>query len=144
MGWKVVYVGTASINCLACVNMKNKEQQWCVTNRVAVHFDSSHPALVYVTSRRSLQCWCFWSKVYVCGRSTAGIVGSNPAEGMDVSMFWVLCVVRERSVRRADHSSRGALPTFVRRCVWSRNLKNEVFMTLVGPQRKFVAWYQQT
>jgi len=28
------------------------------------------------------------------------------------------------SVRLADHSSRGALPTVVRRCVWSRNIKN--------------------
>ena len=29
-----------------------------------------------------------------------------------------------RSLRRADHSSRGVLPTVVRRCVWSRNIKN--------------------
>jgi len=28
-------------------------------------------------------------------------------------------------MRRADHSSRGVLPTVVRRCVWSRNLVNE-------------------
>ena len=27
-------------------------------------------------------------------------------------------------MRRADHSSRGVLPTVVRRCVWSRNIKN--------------------
>jgi hypothetical protein len=33
--------------------------------------------------------------------------------------------VRQRSVRRADHSSRGVLPTVVCHCVWSRNLKNE-------------------
>jgi hypothetical protein len=39
---------------------------------------------------------------------------------MDVCLLWVLCVVRQRSVRRADHSSRGVLPTVVRRCVWSR------------------------
>ena len=31
------------------------------------------------------------------------------------------CVVRERSLRRADHSSRGVLPNVLRR-VWSRNL----------------------
>jgi hypothetical protein len=30
-----------------------------------------------------------------------------------------------RSLWRADHSSRGVLPTEVRRCVWSRNLGNE-------------------
>jgi len=34
-----------------------------------------------------------------------------------------LCVVRKRSLRRADHSSRGVLPTVVCR-VWSRNHKN--------------------
>ena len=28
------------------------------------------------------------------------------------------------SLRRADHSSRGVLPTVLRRCVWSRNIKN--------------------
>jgi len=27
-------------------------------------------------------------------------------------------------LRRADHSSRGVLPTVLRRCVWSRNIKN--------------------
>jgi hypothetical protein len=31
---------------------------------------------------------------WVCGRSLAGIVGSNPAGGMDVCLLWVLCVVR--------------------------------------------------
>ena len=29
------------------------------------------------------------------------------------------------SLQRADHSSRGVLPTMVRRCVWSRSLDNE-------------------
>jgi hypothetical protein len=28
-----------------------------------------------------------WSKAWVCGSSRAGIVGSNPAEGMDVGLF---------------------------------------------------------
>jgi hypothetical protein len=49
-------------------------------------------------------------------------------------MLWVLCVVRQRPLQRADHSSRGVLPTVVRRCVWSRNLKNEEAMTRVGSQ----------
>jgi len=49
---------------------------------------------------------------------------------MDIRL---LCVVR--SLRRADHSSGGMLPTAVRRCVWSRNLKNEEAMARVGPQR---------
>ena len=32
------------------------------------------------------------SEVQVCGRSIAGIAGSKPAEGMDVS-FFVCCVL---------------------------------------------------
>jgi len=31
-------------------------------------------------------------KVWVCGRSLAGIEGSNPAGSMDVRFLWVLCV----------------------------------------------------
>ena len=65
------------------------------------------------------------SKAWVYGRSPAEIVGSNPTGGMDHYLLWVLFVVRRRSLRRADHSSRGLLPTVVRRCVWSRNLVNE-------------------
>jgi hypothetical protein len=38
-------------------------------------------------------------------------------------------------VRRADHSSRGALPTVMRR-VWSRNLMNEETWAPVGAQRR--------
>jgi hypothetical protein len=45
--------------------------------------------------------------------SFVGIVGSNSAGGMDVCLLWVLCFVRYRSLLRADHSSRGVLPTVV-------------------------------
>jgi len=45
---------------------------------------------------------------------------------MDVCLWWVLCVVRYRSLRQTDDSSRGVLPTMVHHCVWSRNLENEV------------------
>jgi hypothetical protein len=34
-----------------------------------------------------------WSKEQVCGRSTAGIAGSNPAEGTEVSLLYMQCVV---------------------------------------------------
>ena len=44
---------------------------------------------------------------------------------MEVCRLWVSCVVRERSLRRFNHSSREVLPTVVHRCVWSRNLANE-------------------
>jgi len=50
----------------------------------------------------------------------------------------LLCVVRKRSLRRADHSSRGVLPTMVCR-VWSRNLVNEEAMAhwgAVAPKKK--------
>ena len=70
------------------------------------------------------------SKTRACGRSLAGIAGLNPAGGMDVSCE--CCVVRQRSLRRADPSSRGVLPTVLCHCVWSRNLHNEAAWTRVG------------
>jgi hypothetical protein len=33
------------------------------------------------------------SKAWVCGRALAGVVGSNFAEGMDVCLLCLLCVV---------------------------------------------------
>jgi len=45
------------------------------------------------------KCQHVRSKAWVFGRSLVGIVGSNPAEGMEV----VLCVVKYRVLRRADH-----------------------------------------
>ena len=50
------------------------------------------------------------SKAWVCGGSLAGIAGSNPAGGVNVSLLRMLCVVRQMSLRRTDHSSRGVLP----------------------------------
>ena len=43
---------------------------------------------------------------------------------MDVCLLWILCVVRYRSLWRADHSSGGTLPTVVHRTC-TRNLRNE-------------------
>ena len=40
------------------------------------------------------------SKAWICGRSLSVIAGSNPTSSMDV---WVLCAVRQRSLRLADH-----------------------------------------
>jgi hypothetical protein len=57
------------------------------------------------------------------GRPPAEIVGSNPTGGMDV--YRESCVSRQRSLRRADHPSRGLLPTVVRRWGCPRNLVNE-------------------
>ena len=50
------------------------------------------------------------SRARVCGRSNAGIVGSNPARVMAVRLLYLLCVVRQTSLSRADHSSRRVLP----------------------------------
>ena len=51
------------------------------------------------------------SRTRVCGRSLVAIAGLNPAGGMDS------CPMCALSLRRADHSSRGVLPTVVRPCV---------------------------
>jgi hypothetical protein len=50
------------------------------------------------------------SKAWVCGRSLAGIAGSNPA-GAWIFVSCELFVVSYRSLRRADYSSRGVLPS---------------------------------
>ena len=47
------------------------------------------------------------SKARDCGRSLAGIAGSNPAGGMDFYLLCVLFVVRYRSLRRTNPSSSG-------------------------------------
>ena len=52
-------------------------------------------------------------EAWVCGPSLAGIVGSIPMGGMDACLLWVLFIVTYRSLRRADHSSRGVLLSVV-------------------------------
>jgi hypothetical protein len=53
------------------------------------------------------------SKAWVCDRSLAGIAGSNPVEGVMSDSWIILCVVMQRSLRRADHMSGGGLSTIV-------------------------------
>jgi len=60
------------------------------------------------------------SKVQVCPCFTAGIAGSDPAEGIEVHLLCLLC--RYQPIWRADHSSRGVLPG-VGVCMWSRKVK---------------------
>jgi len=50
---------------------------------------------------RPLACW------------VAGTAGSNPTDGMGVCLLRVLCTVRLTPLRRADHPSRGVLPSVV-------------------------------
>ena len=69
--------------------------------------------------RRGLACWdC----------------GIESHRGMDVFILRLLWMVRWRSLRRADHSSREVLLAVVCRYVGSRNLNNET-MARVRPQR---------
>jgi hypothetical protein len=53
----------------------------------------------------------------ICGQSLAGIAGSNPTRDVDICLLRALYVVRHKSLRRADHSSRGVLPSVVCHCV---------------------------
>ena len=71
-------------------------------------------------------------------RSLVGIVGSNPAGGMDVCLLWVLCVVRGLCVGMVN-SSREVLPSVVCTSVivnpgiWGRH----------GPLGAVAPWYQK-
>jgi hypothetical protein len=61
------------------------------------------------------------SKAWICGRSLAEIVGSNPAGVTDVSLLWVLCVVLV-DVSAMGRSLVQRMPTeyvSVCPCVWS-------------------------
>ena len=49
------------------------------------------------------------SKVWVCDRSLAEVTGSISAGATDDRLLGVLCAVRYRFLRRADHFSRGIL-----------------------------------
>jgi hypothetical protein len=53
------------------------------------------------------------SKALICGLSLAGTASSNLAGGMNACLLWVLFVARQWSLRRADHSPRGVLPSVV-------------------------------
>ena len=76
------------------------------------------------------------SKAWVC-RSCDGIAGSNSAGGMDVCPRYVLCVIRKRSLPRADHSSRGILPTVARpTSVMVKSRKGETMTRNKGPGAK--------
>jgi len=66
-----------------------------------------------------------WSKTQVCGRSLAGIAGSNPAGGMDVFILWLLCVVRKKGL--CDRPVNRPKESYGVWCVWIRSwsLDNE-------------------
>ena len=47
---------------------------------------------------------------WVCESRLPKTAGSNPANVLDVRLWWVLCVVTWRSLGRADLSSKEVLP----------------------------------
>ena len=53
------------------------------------------------------------SKAWIFVLSLTGIAGSNPACGISVYLLGFSCVVRVRSHRRTDNSSRGVVPSAV-------------------------------
>jgi hypothetical protein len=86
-------------------NFKKQGKRW--TNNKAL-CQTEHCVFIWLTGHSRSQ-----SKAWVCDRSLAVTVGSNPAGDMNVCLLWMLCVVRYRFTCRADHSSRGVLPSVV-------------------------------
>ena len=48
-----------------------------------------------------------------CKAMGTRLLGSNPVGDMFVYLLGVLCIVRYRSLRRVDYSSRGVVPSVV-------------------------------
>ena len=93
---------------------------WIVIGKIVIS------CLIIFTTRSNCRSW--WPRGLRRWSAAARLLrlrGPNPTGRMDICLLWVLCVVRQRSLRWADHSSRGVLPIVVRRFVWSRNLVNE-------------------
>jgi len=83
---------------------------------------------------QQLACWECWRCGSTAARLLRMLVWIPP--GACMSVYCEGCLLSSRgSLRRADHASRGVLPTVARRCVWSRNLKNNEAMAGVGPHR---------
>ena len=78
---------------------------------------SLNTSLLYkIVERICIVVWSYWLHCLRRRSVTACLLGLQvriPARDMEISVLWVLCVARERSLRRADHSSRGVLPIVV-------------------------------
>ena len=58
------------------------------------HLSCTNPGILQGSQQISPIPVAARSKAWVCSRLLAGIVGSNPDEGMAACLLWVLCVVR--------------------------------------------------
>ena len=68
---------------------------------------------VCVSSRTERKIRVSFTSTFDLKARFLGYTGPNSAGGMDICLLWVLCVVMYRSLRRADHSSRGVIPSVV-------------------------------
>jgi hypothetical protein len=99
----VLYVLFREYLVLLIVNTKEKHQKMsfvffifflhpvhttCLTHLIF------HRSIFLITYGKESSPVAVRSKAWVCGRSPAGITGSNHTGGMDVCLLWVLCVVR--------------------------------------------------
>ena len=73
---------------------------------------ASNKTCVFLYSTHSFSR-CQWSLGLRCGSAATRYLGLRLRyrRAVDISLLSLLCVVRWRSLRRADHSSRGVLPS---------------------------------
>jgi len=108
------------------------------TTRGVLTFGSDMTELLAVTALGKKcfgsACWSRCSRDLRNGsgdRSLAGITVSFPAAGMDISLLWVLYIIMLRSLRQADHFSRGDPP-----CVCTSHFDSEASkMRRIWPNR---------
>jgi len=102
------------------IQFKNLRVPTCWNFQWRLKYNFLEKGVFYLTKSYVQMPMPMHSTAWFCGSSFGGIVGSNP---FYVSILCVLCVIRELSLRRNEHSSRRVLPRFV--CVWFRNLITE-------------------
>jgi hypothetical protein len=94
--------------------------EWVIRN-CSIFFAGPSGRAVYAVGLRLLACWD-------CGFKSHQGHGCLPVVS-------VVCCQVDVSTS-ADHSSRGVLPTVMRRCVWSRKLMNEKVLAHWGLSRQ--------
>ena len=127
-GWKRTFkTGIKEIECeCECENLRRLcvcEEGVCVMQLRWTYWQRVNGLVLY------REVICYWvpipvaerSKASVCSRSPAGIVGSNPAVGMDVCLLWVLCVCQvEVCANGSSLVQRSPTDTLVSLCVISK------------------------